>query len=85
VDFGGFWICCSTKNSASFDIKNVSIPIYSGSNSLTARLLGKIVILLAHAISKKCMLYIQDIVDLGVIVSKLVWRFPLVLLLHPAW
>ena len=38
VDFGGFWICSSTKNSASFDTKISSIPIFSGSNPSTARL-----------------------------------------------
>ena len=35
VDFGGFWICYSTKNS---DSNGINIPFFSGFDPSTARL-----------------------------------------------
>ena len=42
MDLGGFWICCCRKGTTSFGTKFTSMPIISGFNYSTARLLANV-------------------------------------------
>ena len=54
MDFGGFWICCSTKNLLLNGIKISFLPIYSGFNPNSTGLCPEVPFIMLDRLVLKC-------------------------------